>query len=206
MTFLFDIGKVIVDFDFESSLFPLAARTGRDPMSAIAPLLTRKDDFERGLMSLDDFVTEALDALGPAVKRDVFIDAWRGIFTPNRPMWQVIENLADHGHRLLLFSNINPIHWPWLAEEFSIFRHFESGTFSYRTGAIKPESAIFQYAIDRHQILPQTTRYIDDLAANVDAGRALGFRCHHYDLNDHDSFEKWLRDELQISGASVPTH
>lgn len=196
MTFLFDIGKVIVDFDFESSLRPLTATAGHSSLDAIAPLLMQKDDFERGHIGLDSFVDAAHQQLGPHVDRNAFIDAWRGIFTPNMPMWEAIKCLSNDGHRLLLFSNINPIHWPWLAEEFPIFQHFEAGTYSFQTGAIKPDHAIYHTAIRQHQIDPVTTRYIDDLEANILTGKSMGFRCHQYDLANHAAFEAWLQREL----------
>jgi putative hydrolase of the HAD superfamily len=201
LTFLFDIGKVLLDFDFESSLRPLAPPGVRDPREAVAPLMARKDAFERGDLGLDAFVAEALGRLGPGVDRAGFLRAWRGIFTPNLPMWEVVGRLAADGHRLLLFSNINPIHWPWLAEEFAVFRHFEAGTYSFEAGAIKPEPAIYHQAIRSHRLDPAATRYIDDLAANIGTGRDLGFRCHHYDLRDHGAFECWLEAEL---AAGIP--
>lgn len=196
MTFLFDIGKVLLDFDFETSLRRLLPAEERDPDTRLLRVLGNKDAFERGDLSLEDYLAHAEQELGPGADRDAFINAWRSIFTPNDRMWQIVEDLAGNGHRLLYFSNINPIHAPWIFETYSIFRHFEGGTCSHLAGLIKPEPEIYHHAIREHGLIPDQTLYIDDLAANIAAGRELGFRCHQYRLDRHDLFEAWLQAEM----------
>ncbi|GAA5483260.1 HAD family hydrolase [Haloferula sargassicola] len=196
MTILFDIGKVLLDFDFESSLRRLIPAGDPDPEGRMRRILGDKDAFERGDISLEDYLDEAERQLGPGATRQNFIAAWRGIFTPNRPMWETIDRLAADGHRLLYFSNINPIHAPWLFEEYEVFRHFEGGTCSYLARLIKPEPAIYHHVVEKHGLVPKHTLYIDDLPANIATGEALGFRSHLYDLHRHDAFESWLAAQL----------
>ena len=66
-------------------------------------------------------------------------------------------------------------------------------------GSIKPEPEIYHHAIQVHGLKPAETRYIDDLPANIETGRHLGFRTWQYDLNDHPAFERWLAAELLLS-------
>lgn len=199
MTFLFDIGKVLLDFDFESSLRPLLPADEPDPDARLHRVLGDKDAFERGDIPLDDYLAHAERELGPGADRDAFVAAWRGIFTPNAPMWETVARLRADGHRLFWFSNINPIHAPWLFEAYEVFRHFDGGTCSYQVGLIKPEPAIYRHVIEAHGLVPEETLYIDDLEANAEAGIASGFRTHRYDLSDHAAFEAWLATELSGS-------
>ncbi len=196
MTLLFDIGKVLLDFDFETSLRRLVPAGDPDPDGRMRRLLGDKDAFERGDIDLEAYLTQAELHLGPGADRGSFIAAWRGIFTPNLPMWETVERLRADGHRLLYFSNINPIHAPWVFETYEVFRHFEGGTCSYLARLIKPEPAIYHHVAETHGLVPAATLYIDDLPANIATGRELGFRCHQYDLNDHPGFEAWLASEL----------
>ena len=46
--FLFDIGKVLLDFDFESSLAQLLPTSHSDPKASLTKLLDKKDEFEAG--------------------------------------------------------------------------------------------------------------------------------------------------------------
>jgi putative hydrolase of the HAD superfamily len=197
MTFLFDIGKVLLDFDFEGTLESLLP--AGSSVSALDALLEDKDAFERGDIAHQDYLARALGIFGPSVTREEFERAWRDVFTPNLPMWDAVERLAADGHRLLLFSNTNAIHCPWMLEEYDIFRHFEAGTYSFEAGCLKPEPEIYQRAIADHGLEPASTRYIDDLSANVATGRALGLRTHHYDLEDHAAFECWLTAEMALT-------
>ncbi|MFC7336504.1 HAD family hydrolase [Haloferula chungangensis] len=198
MTFLFDIGKVLLDFDFETSLRKLIPGETADDevLNRLTRLLDRKDEFEGGHVTPDDYIPWALGVLEVEMDHHTFIHAWQNIFTPNEPMWRVVETLRKDGHRLILFSNTNAIHCPWIFETYDIFRHFEGGVLSFEVGAIKPEDKIYHHAIDTHGLIPADTLYIDDLPANIEAGKRLGFRTHQYELSDHEAFETWLASEL----------
>ncbi|WP_193213984.1 HAD family hydrolase [Luteolibacter marinus] len=196
MTFLFDIGKVLLDFHFEPSLATLLPPGTPDAEQRLTVLLEKKDDFEAGRIETADYIPWALERLGSEVSEEAFRHAWQNIFTPNLAMWRVVESLSAAGHRLILFSNTNGIHCPWIFENYDVFRHFPEAVLSFETGAIKPEPEIYRHAIDRHDLVPSETLYIDDLPANIDAGRQHGFRCWQYDLDDHPAFERWLSAEL----------
>ncbi|MGB6222335.1 HAD family hydrolase [Haloferula sp.] len=199
MTFLFDIGKVLLDFDFETSLRRLLPPGTPDSEidQRLDRMLERKDEFESGHVSPDDYIPWALDVLGHGITHEAFTEAWQNIFTPNPPMWRIVEKLHADGHRLILFSNTNAIHCPWIFENYEIFSKFESGVLSFEVGAIKPEEKIYHHAIEAHGLTPTETLYIDDLPANIETGRQLGFRTHQYDLADHAAFEEWLDNELE---------
>jgi putative hydrolase of the HAD superfamily len=196
MTFLFDIGKVLLDFHFEPSLAKLLPEGTADAMERLALLLEKKDDFEGGLIPVSEYVPWALERLGGGIGEEDFLHAWRNIFTPNLAMWRTVEALAGQGHKLILFSNTNGIHCPWIFETYDIFRHFSAAVLSFETRSIKPDPAIYHHAITTHALTPADTRYIDDLPANIRTGVELGFRSWQYDLADHAAFERWLAAEL----------
>jgi putative hydrolase of the HAD superfamily len=196
MTFLFDIGRVLLDFDFESSLARLMPAGTERVRERVAVLLHKRDEFEAGAISPDDYIAWALRELDSSATPDEFRHAWRHIFTPIEPMWDTVRRLSAAGHRLILFSNTNAIHCPWAFEEFPRFKLFPEAVLSYKVGAVKPQPPIYQYAIDTFGLDPAQTRYLDDLPANIATGRDFGFRCHQYDLGDHASFERWLAAEM----------
>ena len=192
MTFLYDIGRVLLDFDFEPSLASLVPPGTPDYAARLNRLLERKDDFEAGVIEPDDFITWALGVLDSAASPAEFRTAWQRIFTPNKPMWECVRRLAADGHRLLLFSNINAIHCPWLFEAYPEFAVFDGAVLSFEIGAIKPHADIYQHAVDAHSLVAETTVYIDDMPQNIATGRQFGFHCWQYDLNEHAAFERWL--------------
>lgn len=196
MTFLFDIGKVLLDFHFEKSLATLFPPGTPDPVERLMVLLEKKDEFESGLIENDVYIPWAIERMGGGIEQARFIDAWRNIFTPVEPMWRVVDALAAGGHRLILFSNTNGIHCPWIFETYDVFRHFPEAVLSFEAKAIKPDESIYRHAMEKHGLKPAETRYIDDLGPNIETGRRLGFRSWQYDMSDHAAFERWLAAEL----------
>ncbi len=195
MDFLFDIGSVIVGVDFIPSLKQLIPNDLNDADDRLHVLLERKDEFEAGRITPDEYFPWAAQTIGYSGSMEHFMAAWLDIFSPNEPMWSCIEDLHQKGHRLILFSNINDPHKQHLLENYPVFENFTGGVFSYQTGHIKPEPEIYDLAIRQYQLNPDQTAYIDDLPANIDAGKRAGFSCHQYDSNNHEAFLQWL-DEL----------
>jgi glucose-1-phosphatase len=202
MTFLYDIGRVLLDFDFETSLGRLLPADGGDHASRLTRLLDRKDDFEAGSIPPDEYIAWALEVLESEASVDEFRKAWQHIFTPNLPMWECVRRLSADGHRLILFSNTNGIHCPWVFEEFSEFDLFDAAVLSFEVGAIKPHPEIYQHAVDTYSLKPETTWYIDDLPQNIATGRDFGFHCFQYDLHNHAAFEEWLNSFPALHPAS----
>lgn len=194
--FLFDIGKVLLDFDFEKSLTTLLPGGHANPRATMEKLLARKDEFETGRISLGDYTEWAIKELETTATPDEFHAAWRNIFLINAPMWKTVRQLHAAGHRLILFSNTNAIHCPWVFEAYPEFSLFHGSILSFEVDAIKPEPEIYQHAIEKYSLLPENTLYIDDLPVNIAAGKDFGFRTHQYDLTNHAAFEQWLKNEL----------
>jgi putative hydrolase of the HAD superfamily len=192
MTFLYDIGRVLLDFDFETSIASLLPPGTGDARERIGRMLARKDEFESGKLDVDTYTNWALEVLETNATPEQFHHAWRNIFTPNEPMWQRVRQLKAAGHRLILFSNINPIHVPWIYDEYPDFHLFHHAVMSFRTGFVKPDPDIYQHAVETHNLIPAETLYIDDLPDNIVTGRVFGFHCHQYDLKNHSAFEQWL--------------
>ncbi|MFK7912052.1 MAG: HAD family hydrolase [Akkermansiaceae bacterium] len=196
MDILFDIGNVIVGVDFIPSLKRLIPDEVEDADERLNTLLERKDEFEAGRLSPEEYFPWAADVIGYSGSMDAFMNAWVDIFTPNEPMWSCIENLRNEGHRLILFSNINDPHKHNLLENYPVFQHFTGGIFSFQTGHIKPEPEIYELAIRQYQLDPENTLYIDDLTANIAGGKEAGLRCHQYSESEHDKFLTWLAANL----------
>jgi len=169
----------------------------------MAKLLARKDKFEAGLIPVDTYTKWAIETIDFQGETADFHRAWCDIFTPNLPMWEAARKLKNQGHRLILFSNTNAIHCPWVFEAFPEFDIFDGSILSFETGFIKPEKPIYQHAIDKYSLIPENTLYIDDLPANIATGKAFGFRTHLYDLNNHAAFEQWLSNQLQTETSKL---
>lgn len=195
-TFLFDIGRVLLNFDFESSLTKLIPENISNPKERIQRVLEQKDTLEAGLIDPINYANWALQTLGSNAPLNQFYHTWQQIFTVNEPMWRCVRQLAYKGHSLMLISNISAIHCPWIFTAYPEFSYFGHKVLSFEIGMLKPELAIYQYAINTYQLDPASIIYIDDQPQNIASGEKLGFQCWQYDLNHHQAFEIWLEKIL----------
>lgn len=189
---LFDIGNVILTFDFPIGVGRVAPLCSLSPESISTAVDALKDGLESGAMGTDDFIREATRRIGFRGSAEDFRTAFQDIFTPNEPMVGLITELAEAGAPLYLLSNTNGIHVPWFTSEYRVFDLFSGAVYSHEAGVMKPDRRIFEIAIRKFDLVPGETVYIDDLAANVDAAAALGFRAIRYEHGDHAGFlERW---------------
>ena len=192
MTFLFDIGNVLLNLHFDRFH---GAVLGSPAAALPEELASLKDPYESGAIDDAEFLARCLDGLSSALSPAQFTAAWQNIFSPNQAMWAVVRELKASHHRLILFSNTNALHSAHFLEKFPIFRYFDAHHFSHQVGEMKPQLGFYQKAIDRFNLDPAETIYIDDLAENIETGRQFGFNCWQYDAQKHEAFRQWLAQQ-----------
>ena len=57
---------------------------------------------------------------------------------------------------------------------------------------MKPASGMYEQAVATFDLDPAQTFYVDDLIANIETGRRLGFVSHHYDPQNHNALHQEL--------------
>ena len=191
MTYLFDIGNVLLSFDFAPALKSITGPNA-DP-NAFAKIIAEKDCFEAGQCSIPDYLKFVYPLLNYQGSDEDFFTAWNSIFTPILPTWELAKSLTEQGHRLILFSNTNAIHAPYCLEGYDVFQHFDHAVFSHEIEAIKPNEELFTRAFEKFQIIPEDTIYIDDLPDNIAMGKQLGLHSFCYDYNKHNELLEWLK-------------
>lgn len=195
-TFLFDIGQVLLSFDFETSLTKLVPTEIRNPLACVHRVLERKDALEKGEINPVAFAQWALKILYSEATVEQFYLSWQQIFSPNEAMWDCVRSLAQKNHTLILISNINAIHCPWIFARYPEFALFRHQVLSFEIGMLKPNPAIYRYAIDTFRLKPENTIYVDDQYQNIAMGKSMGFLCWQYDSKQHLAFENWLKTIL----------
>lgn len=194
-SYLFDIGNVIVRFDFAKALRAIAAQSDvADEAATLARIDGIKLHYEDGQLTREEFLRRTFAVLNYRGTEAEFIAAWQGIFTANEPMHILIGQLAGK-HPIYLLSNTNDMHVEGLFRDFPVFRHVTGGTYSHTARASKPHPRIYEIACKQHGITPAETIFIDDLADNIATANRLGFQTHHYHPGRHQS----LLDQIAAS-------
>jgi len=187
---IFDIGNVLLTFDYTVAEQEILRQTGRKSPPSQEELNPLRIDHETGRIEQTDFVKAVQDAFAHDGPEEHFLDIWSRIFEKNQPMidWATSLHLRIP---LFLLSNIGSIHHDHIFCEYEFFTTlFRDGVYSYMAGVMKPDPLIFDIARHQFRVDPGTTLYIDDLIDNVRSAEAAGFITHHYDPARHDLFLK----------------
>src|SRR5215510_13011107 len=107
----------------------------------------------------------------------------------------VLEELRSRGQRLYALTNFSAETFPIAQRRSPSLRLFADAVVSGEIGLVKPDPRIFALAIERCQLSPARTAYVDDMLVNVDAGRAAGLRALRFTTPER------LREDLRALGA-----
>jgi putative hydrolase of the HAD superfamily len=174
---LFDLGKVLVAFDFVRAYREMSALTGL-PVEEIRARLAKSDLFRRyetGLIASNDFAQEVMRLIGFRCELAAFSEIWSSIFLPGTLIPErAIQKLRER-FRLIVVSNTNELHFEMLKETYPIFQHFDGFILSYQVRAMKPDPAFYAAALGMAGCSPEECVFIDDLPENVAGAKLAGF-------------------------------
>jgi len=175
-TVIFDLGKVLIPFDFTRGYRGLEKLCGI-PAAEIPRRLASTDlvhRFESGLVEPEDFVAELSRVLDLHISYDQFCEIWSSIFLPDPLIPESLLAGIRQRFRLLLLSNTNAIHFEMLERTYPLLGQFDDKVLSYRVRAMKPSPAIYREAIARAACRPEECFYTDDIADYVAAAKREG--------------------------------
>lgn len=175
-TLIFDLGRVIVPFDFRRGYEAMSRRCGLPPEEVRARLATDGlvRAFESGRMGAREFHRRVQELLGTDVEFGEFREIWFSIFLPETLISEEFLAKLHENHRLVLLSNTNPLHFEMIRERYAPLRHFDAFTLSYEAGAMKPEERIYAAAVEAARCAPAECFFTDDIPDYVEAARRFG--------------------------------
>lgn len=92
----------------------------------------------------------------------------------------LLERLHARGLPLYALTNFHAETLALCRARFGFFQHFRGMLVSGEEGLVKPEAAFYRRLLDRHGLLAERCLFIDDVPANIQAARALGFQTHRF--------------------------
>jgi putative hydrolase of the HAD superfamily len=183
----FDLGKVLVEFSHERMCQQMAEAAGTTREAVWETIFGDADcraaqlQYETGHLSTDQFFDHFCRATGTAPDRKRLADAVCDIFSPIEPMWELARNLVAAGNRLAILSNTNSLQWEYVTDgRFPLLAvgqaasAFDWAIVSYEVGAMKPDAAIYEAAIQRAGVAANEVFFTDDRLENVEGARAVG--------------------------------
>jgi putative hydrolase of the HAD superfamily len=190
-TIIFDFGDIFINLDKQATIDGLE-RLG---LSSWNKDLDRLNiSFEKGQISRDEFLLGIQKQI-PNATIDEILMAWNAVLL-DFPLYRLeFLQLLSKKFRLFLLSNTDAIHIDHFEQREGasfygdFYQCFEKVYFSYEMGMRKPDAEIYTTLINRHELSPKRTLFVDDKKDNTDAAKALGLHVWNLQVGKEDVIE-----------------
>jgi FMN phosphatase YigB (HAD superfamily) len=179
---VFDLGKVLVDFDYGIAARALAARARISP-EEVKKLIDQSDlltAYETGGLATDHFYKKVCDGSGFCGDLTEFGRCFGDIFTPIEPMIDLHAQIRKTGLPTYIFSNTNELAVAHIKRTFPFFSNFDDYIYSFEEGALKPDAKIYAALERRTGRKGPEILYIDDRPENIEAGARRSWQVVHH--------------------------
>ena len=184
---LFDLGRVVIDIDFDRTSACWAGHAGCEPAN-LKGRLTLDHSFKRhetGEIADAEFFAGLRQSLDIDVTDAQLLEGWNAIFTGEVPGMPALLARASQRLPLYAFSNTNRPHVEHFSATYAgVLGYFREIFLSSTIGLRKPDAAAYDHVVKAIGIPAQRIVFFDDLAANIEGARAQGLIAVHVTSSD----------------------
>jgi FMN phosphatase YigB (HAD superfamily) len=179
---LFDLGKVVIDIDFDRALARWAEQARCD-QALLAARFSHDEAYrlhEIGQLDQRQYFAALRGSLGVDLSDEQLLDGWNAIFVGE--MAGMSELLIEAARRrpLYAFTNTNPTHERCFSTRFAgVLGHFRAIYASSTIGLRKPDAAAFDYVVKAIGVPAERIVFFDDSLENVRGARACNLQAVH---------------------------
>ena len=178
MLYIFDLGNVIVDIDFNRVL-GVWSDFSRVPLATLKQSFTMGEAFrqhERGELSDEAFAEALSHEMSLPLSYEQFATGWQAVFVALRPeVIDIMHKLRAQGHRVVVLSNTNRLHSTFWPDEYPEVRAAADNIYlSQEMGMRKPEARIYQAVLQAEGFSAADAVFFDDNADNIEGANQLG--------------------------------
>jgi glucose-1-phosphatase len=179
---LFDLGRVVIDIDFDKALACWAGHAGCEPAQLVGRF-ARDEIYQRHETgSIDDaeFFASLRTSLGIDLSDAQFLEGWNAIFAGEMPGIGLLLMRAGTRVPLYAFSNTNNAHVEHFSHVYAdVLGHFREIFLSSAIGLRKPDAAAYDHVVQAIGVPAERIVFFDDLAENIHGARARGLTAVH---------------------------
>jgi len=173
---VFDVGKVLVDFDWQGFMDTLGFPPDVYEKVANATVLSELwNEFDRSKMT-DEEILEGFLEKAPGCEKEImqFWDNMGNCIKQYGYVHEWIQRLKGQGYGVYLLSNYSRRMYSQSIEELSFVEEVDGAIFSYEVQSTKPEPEIYQALFQKYQLDPTECVFLDDNRGNIVAANQLG--------------------------------
>jgi glucose-1-phosphatase len=176
---LFDLGRVVIDIDFERAL-SVWGKHSRLPIGELRARYSHDEpyqQFECGVLEPGQYFAHLGEHLALQCDADAIRAGWNAILVAE--IEETMAMIAAVRGRLPCYalSNTNAVHLQELQRAFPrVLAAFDRVFCSHEIGCRKPTAQSFAHVVDAIGMPPAQVLFFDDLEENVQAARAFGLQ------------------------------
>ena len=199
-TIIFDFGDIFINLEKEAQIEAF------NKLGLFGPndeLVAANDLFEKGEISEIQFI-ETFQKFIPNASIDEIRKAWNSIIG-DFPLYRLeFLQLLTRKYKLFLLTNTDEIHISRFEHKAGItffsdfYQCFEKVYYSYEMGMRKPDPAIFKLILNKYDLSPKRTLFIDDKKINTDTAASLGINIWNLQVGQEDVVDLFSKKELPL--------
>jgi putative hydrolase of the HAD superfamily len=196
---IFDLGKVLLDFDHLDSCRRLSKYTSFSSSEIYKEIFLSglEKEYDEGKISSFNFYKEIIKRFNIGEDRLSFEEfklIWGDIFFEIPSMANLMQILKKN-YKVYLLSNTNEIHFNWVYNKFDILKIPEEYILSFKLGFRKPDKRIFYKALEKADVDSSECIYIDDIKEYIEVANSIGIKGIHFKSKER------LEEELLSLGV-----
>ena len=196
---IFDLGNVLVKYSPENFLNKYVKKENQEDF--IINIFKSKDwlELDRGTLSYEDAI-EVFTKRVPEEKESIeklFRENISSCISPIEENVEIMRKLKKNGYDVYILSNFHQPAFEYIRESWDFIREFNGDVVSCYYHYIKPERNIYETLLNKYNLTPSETIFIDDVDTNINGAKELGIGGIH--LPDY----KILSELLKKNGIKI---
>ncbi|MHA2289153.1 MAG: HAD family hydrolase [Promethearchaeota archaeon] len=175
---IFDLGNVLVRF--KPNEFLLKFTRDQKYIDQFLSKVTRSKvwlELDRGKISLEN-AKKMFVARYPLEKdfTEQFFDQWMDMLTPIDENVAILKELKEQGYKTYILSNYIKEAFDYCVSKHTFFSLFDGQIISGIENINKPDRAIYELLINRFELNPEKSLFIDDVLYFLKPAKKLGMK------------------------------
>jgi epoxide hydrolase-like predicted phosphatase len=174
---IFDIGNVLLEFNPKMYV---KSKVSEEKVEEIYKCIFQSAEWlmlDRGIISEEEAkINIANRNVENKELINLVFENWYDILTPIESSVGFLKQLKQNGYKVYYLSNFHLAAFEHVIHKYEFFQNFDGGVVSYKERLLKPEKEIYEMIIDRYDLEPNETVFIDDMKENVTAAIESGLK------------------------------
>jgi putative hydrolase of the HAD superfamily len=199
-TIIFDFGDIFINLEKEAQIEAFKKLGLNEPNEE---LIAMNDAFEKGKVTELEFIN-SFHKFIPNASIEEIRTAWNTIIG-EFPLYRLeFLQLLSHKYRLFLLTNTDEIHISRFEHNVGVsffsdfYQCFEKVYYSYEMGMRKPDAGIYSFIVNKHDLSPKRTLFVDDKKVNTDAAATLGLHVWNLQVGKEDVVDLFNQKQFPL--------